>query len=567
MSKKELTLQYGVAVVWPALLGALWPFFPRLVKESPGYTCAIAIGLVARYLGFGPALVSTAVGVVVLFHRAFVLQLPHLTSAQIAVKIALFVGTAIVIASIARQRTEDLREAEEHYRTLVNLSPDGISVSREGRIIFTNGALARMLGARSPEELTGRHYRDVIREDSMALVEERIRRVEAGESVSWAEEKWLRLDGTTIDVETSAIPIRKDGALLVQLFTRDLTARKEAEKAIEESHSRLQAMFDASIDAIIFLDASGHYIDANPAALALYGYSREEFLRMRIGDLAPKEKAAEIQKFWSRIAAGEDVSGSFTVRRKDGSPGMIDFRIKSDVLPGLHISFMHDVTAQKQAEESLRQLSLRLLRSRDEERRRIARQLHETTAQTLAALRMNLARLNESAADDQREPVRDSIELSDQAIKEIRTLSYLLHPPLMDEMGLVPALKWYVNGFEQRSGIAVTLDIAGLTERLPPEIENVVFRIVQEALSNIHRHSGSAVASIRLERQDDSVVVAIADRGHGLPAEMRDQPLGGAAMPGVGIAGMHERIRELKGEMVLHSDDHGTTVTVKLPVR
>jgi PAS domain S-box-containing protein len=567
MWRKEWTLRYGAAIVWPALLGALWPFFPRLVKESPGYTCAIAVGLVARYLGFGPAVASTAVGILVLFHRAFVLQLPHLTSAEIAVKIALFVGTAVVIASIARQRTEDLREAEEHYRTLVELSPDGISVSREGRMIFANGALARMLGARSPEELAGRHYRDVIRVDSMALVEERIRRVEAGESVSWAEEKWLRLDGTTIEVETSAIPLHKDGALLVQLFTRDLTVRKEAEKTIEESHRRLQAMFDASIDAIIFLDASGHYIDANPAALALYGYSKDEFLRMRIGDLTPTERRDEIQKVWSRVAAGEDVGGPFVMRTKDGNRRTIEFRIKSNVLPGLHYSVMHDVTAQKQAEESLRRLSLRLLRSRDEERRRIARQLHETTAQTLAALRMNLARLNESASDDHRELVRDSIELSDQAIKEIRTLSYLLHPPLMDEMGLLPALKWYVSGFEQRSGIAVTLDVAGLAERLPAEIENVVFRIVQETLSNIHRHSGSAVASIRLERQDDSLVVEIADRGHGLPAEMRHKPLGDAAMLGVGIAGMHERVRELNGEMALHSDDHGTAVTVKLPVR
>src|SRR6185369_7694389 len=124
-------------------------------------------------------------------------------------------------------------EAEKRYRQLVELCPDGISISREGRIVFTNSALARMLGASGPEQLIGRGYRETIHPDSLALVEERIERVLAGETAGWAKEKWLRLDGSVIEVETAAVPITQNGTVLVQLFTRDLTERNDAEKMLE----------------------------------------------------------------------------------------------------------------------------------------------------------------------------------------------------------------------------------------------------------------------------------------------------------------------------------------------
>jgi len=566
MLTKALALRYAAATALPLLVGGLWFRLPDILQQSPAYVCALLVGVVARFIGFGPALATTGLSVAVLLERGFPTHSPSLDASELITKLSLFLGASVIIASISRQKSREVLEAEGHYRALVELSPDGISVSRNGVIIFTNSGLARMLGARSAKDLIGKHYSQVVHVESVAKVEERIRRVEAGEAVPWIEEKWIRLDGTTIEVENSAVPMRRQGQLLVQLFTRDLTERKEAARKLDESYRRLQALFETSIDAILFIDGAGHYIDANPAASALLGYSREELARMKVGDLTPPERAAEIREIWRRISAGEDVAGDFVARKKDGNARTIEFRMKANVLPGLHYSVIHDVSRQKEAEANLRNLSLRLLRSQDEERRRIARQLHETTAQTLAALRMNLARLNESARDDQRELTRDSIELTEQAIREIRTLSYLLHPPLMEELGLVPALKWYVSGFEQRSGIAVTLDIPNELERLAPEIENAVFRIVQEALSNIHRHSGSAVASIRVARQETCLLVEIADRGRGLPAGISDRLSEPAAL-GVGIAGMNERIRELHGEMQIRSGDDGTTLSVRLPLQ
>jgi len=445
-------------------------------------------------------------------------------------------------------------EAEERYRRLVELSPEGICVSVDGRIEFANSAMVEMLGAHDVSEIIGRSYRETVHPESLALVEGRIERVLAGKPVPWVEEKWLRLDGSTVYVETAAVPITRHGAVFVQVFVRDLTARKQAEEALQEQRQRLQALFDNSIDGIILIDNDGHYIDVNPAVTKLLGYTREELLQMRVGDITPAGKKDAIREVWRHLVAGESTHGVFQVEGKDGVKHFVELQALGHVRPGLHYGILHDITEQKSAEESLRSLSLGLLRSQDEERRRISRQLHETTGQSLAALRMNLARLKESATP---QLIEDSLALVDQSIKEIRTLSYLLHPPLMDDLGLVSALEWYAGGFEQRSGIAVTFDAAADIGRLPPEIETTVFRVVQEALTNIHRHSGSSVATIRLQRVDGNLCIEVADRGSGFAEN---------AAPGVGLAGMYERIRDLGGEIDMQSGEKGTTLTVRLPL-
>lgn len=447
-----------------------------------------------------------------------------------------------------------MRESEERYRRLVELSPEGICVSVDGRIEFANSAMVQMLGARDVNEVIGRSYREAVHPDSLALVEGRIAQVLAGKPVPWVEEKWLRLDGSVVEVETAAVPIMRHGAVFVQVFVRDLTARKQAEEALQEQRQRLQALFDNSIDAIILLDDAGNYIDVNPAVTKLLGYSREELLRMKIGDISPVERKGFIREVWSHLVAGEPTHGVNVVQGKDGVRHIVEMQALGQVRPGLHYSILHDITEQKSAEESLRNLSLGLLRSQDEERQRISRQLHETTGQNLAALRMNLARMKESPTP---ELIDDSLALVEQSIKEIRTLSYLLHPPLMDDLGLVPALEWYAGGFEQRSGIAVTFDAAADIGRLPPEIETTVFRVVQEALTNIHRHSESPVATIRLQRSDGNLLVEVGDQGRGFAEN---------AAPGVGLTGMYERIRDLNGEIDIKSGEQGTTLTVRLPL-
>ncbi len=219
------------------------------------------------------------------------------------------------------------------------------------------------------------------------------------------------------------------------------------------------------------------------------------------------------------------------------------------------------------ANQNLRELSARLLQLQDEERRRIARELHDSVGQMLAALNMNLSAVR---ADIERlsktaNALADSESLVHEMTTEVRTISHLLHPPLLDEAGLSSALRWYVDGFAVRSKIHVDLDLPEDLGRLHRESETAVFRVVQECLTNIHRHSGSPVAHIRLRQRDHEVLVEIADKGKGIPPEKREE-MSSSGTPGVGIRGMRERLRQLGGTLEIDSNATGTLISVRLPV-
>ena len=213
-------------------------------------------------------------------------------------------------------------------------------------------------------------------------------------------------------------------------------------------------------------------------------------------------------------------------------------------------------------------LSQRLLRVQDEERRRVARDLHDATGQTLAALRMAVASLectlqgNQSTA----EVISDIAALADKALKEIRTVSYLLHPPLLDEVGFTAAAQWYVEGFAERSGIKATLDFAKGPKRLPIEIETALFRVLQESLTNVHRHSGSSEVRVCFQHQADAVRLEIADCGCGIPAQVLKCVSEGSTGTGVGLAGMRERLDELSGALEINSSGSGTTLRAIVPL-
>ncbi len=220
-----------------------------------------------------------------------------------------------------------------------------------------------------------------------------------------------------------------------------------------------------------------------------------------------------------------------------------------------------------QQSQQLRELSSRLQQTQDEERRHIARELHDSAGQLIAALGMNLASMTQHL---RKNPVLgktldDSQSLVQQLNKEIRTTSYLLHPPLLDENGLPEAIRWYVEGLMERGNLIVDLNIAEDFGRLPDDAELAVFRVVQESLTNIHRHSESKTAMIQLTRNAEHITVTIQDAGRGIPAEKLEGIQ--AQRSGVGIAGMRERIRHFKGAMNIHSDGSGTRISVMLPIR
>lgn len=229
-----------------------------------------------------------------------------------------------------------------------------------------------------------------------------------------------------------------------------------------------------------------------------------------------------------------------------------------------------EIAERKEAQESLQELSGRLLRLRDEEQRRIARELHDSTVQTLGALAIDLEKVQQLIPDGDKLKVQkllaDGCELVERATAELRTISYLLHPPILDDLGLEGVLPWYAAGFSDRSGIHVNVDVQSNLGRLPHELELTLFRIVQEGLTNIHRHSKSPGAEITLFREAHRVTLQIADQGRGIPLTYLGPDSNGGAVIGVGIAGMRERVRQFGGQLQIESGENGTSLIATLPI-
>jgi PAS domain S-box-containing protein len=325
-------------------------------------------------------------------------------------------------------------------------------------------------------------------------------------------------------------------------------------------------------DVICTPDLAGNFTSFNKAAERLTGYTREEALRMNFSQLlAPEQRKAGVQAGEGRPADGGPATHELVIAAKDGRRLTLEVStrlIYEDGMPVGVQGIARDVTERRRAERSVRQLSGRLLRLQDEERRRIARELQDSTSQSLAALAMSLAQVQESAAalePPARKALVTSLELAEQSSKEIRTLSYLLHPPLLDELGLPSALKWYAEGFAERSGLAVELEVCPGLGRLHQELELTLFRIVQESLTNIHRHSASPRASIRVAPDGGDVRLEVMDQGRGMPAETLHAARSACAGVGVGIAGMRERVSQLGGRLEIESGEGGTTLTAVLP--
>src|ERR1700730_12163074 len=349
--------------------------------------------------------------------------------------------------------------------------------------------------------------------------------------------------------------------------------------------------------AVIITDVAGLVTYWNPFAEKLYGWTSEEVVGQSImGITVATETAEEAARHMAQLQAGESWAGEFGVRCKDGKflPALVTLsplRNENGGTVGI-VGISQDLSGRKQIEEhlrtaraelerrveerteelrkanaSLRDLSARLLQIRDQEARRLARELHDSVGQMLAAIGMNLATVQaqaEKLAQAGARAVADNSILVKQISDEIRTISYLLHPPMLDEGGLASALHWYVDGFRSRSKIQVELEVAPDLGRLSADMETTIFRMVQECLTNIHRHSGSKSAVIRVSKKGAQIVVAAEDSGVGIPQEKLGLTLEGWS--GLGFRGMAERIRHLGGKLEIRSTNTGTAVTAKLPL-
>jgi two-component system NarL family sensor kinase len=217
---------------------------------------------------------------------------------------------------------------------------------------------------------------------------------------------------------------------------------------------------------------------------------------------------------------------------------------------------------------ALQNLSQQLLRVQDEERRRVARDLHDSTGQTLTALKISVALLQRKLGDDNEiaEELSEIERLTESALREIRTTSYLLHPPLLDEAGFASAAKWYIEGFAQRSGMRVRADFGQEAERLPSTVEIALFRVLQESLTNVHRHAGTSEVDVSFWREPQARILEVRDYGRGIPKRLMTRLGTPVRDSGVGLAGMRERLNEIRGGLEIEQADPGTRVRAIVPV-
>jgi two-component system, NarL family, sensor kinase len=234
------------------------------------------------------------------------------------------------------------------------------------------------------------------------------------------------------------------------------------------------------------------------------------------------------------------------------------------------VGVMNDITDLKRAEERIRALTSRMMRVQDDERRRISRELHDSLGQYLTSVKINVELVKRESPglnETHRALLAESSQTLERCVQEVRSVSYVLHPPLLDELGLLSALRWYAGGFAERSGVHVNLNVPHEFSRLPDEMELAIFRIVQESLTNIQRHSRSDVAWVRLSEHEDRAEIQITDTGVGIPGHVVERITQGKTLEGVGLRGMYERVRELGGRLEIESTGMGTAVSAVLPLR
>ncbi len=512
---------------------------------------------------------------------------------------------------LARQAVE---KRERQFREMIDALPAAIyTTDAEGRLTHFNPAAVEFSG-RTPELGTDQWciswkllYPDgrpmPHDECPMAIALKEGRVIEGAEAIA------ERPDGKRRWFTPYPTLLRDDQGKIIGGINMlvDITARKQA----EEATAYLAAIVSSSDDAILSKNLDGVIRSWNQSAERLFGYSTKEAIGKHITIIVPSDRRTEEDNILSRLRRGERIDHFETVRRrKDGttfdvsltispindSAGRVigasnvardisdlkrverDLRDSEERYRTLAETLDAEVRARtKELEErnneilrqtqQVRELSWRLLRTQDEERRHIARELHDSAGQTLTVLGMNLVQFVQKTGRTAPEVAGEAEtiqEMVQQLHRDIRTTSYLLHPPLLDESGLYSALNWYTQGLAERSGLQISLEMSENFGRLPGDMELVVFRLIQECLTNIHRHSGSRLASIQVVRESDQVAIKVRDQGAGMSPERLAQIQLGVS--GVGIRGMRERLRQFKGELQIDSDSTGTEISVTIPL-
>jgi len=488
-----------------------------------------------------------------------------------------YIGTAVDLTERKALETA-LRESEERYRQFVEMTPDGVGVVFRGKCIFANAALAGLLGGKSGDEFTGKNVLEWFHSGSRARVAAWLASPpDMAKSEALLEERLTRRRGDPVEVEIAALPFLHQNQPATLMILRDITRRKRTIEALRESESLFRQVVDSDMVGILFWDVHGNITHANSVFLNMIGFTPKDVLigRVRWDDITPPDYVHLDQIALKELAE----KGVFTPFEKeyvrpDGR--RVPVLLGGALLQGSKdkgVSFCLDITKRRrveqerdnlfqelrQAHDRLRALSSRLVEVQEAERRRIARELHDEVGQELTALKLEL---QSAGTQSQNTPTR-ALASVDRLLSLIRDMSLELRPTMLDDLGLTPALHWQCDRHSTLGRLRVEFRHNGVEgRRFPSDIETAAYRIVQEALTNVVRHSGAGEAQVRVWAGDTSLAVQIEDRGRGFDVET-------ALSPGIssGLSGMRERVALLGGRFSIESTRRdGTILTAELPL-
>jgi PAS domain S-box-containing protein len=389
----------------------------------------------------------------------------------------------------------------------------------------------------------------------------------------WHETK----SGEVFQVEIAAQALILNGRPAWFVIVMDMSEHLRLQEALFHSRRRLQALFDNALDAILLANDAGEYVDANTAACALLCCNRDEILNLHVWDLPADDSVSHTREGWATFLKEGRMSGGYQLRARDGSLRDVEFRSVANVLPGLHLAILRDVTMEnairrdgqarlQESHEQSRRAAARARARREEDRTRMARELHDQLGQALAALKIDLHWVGQQVTasdrlDEVTEKIGGMMRLVDETISRVRRISSELRPPVLDKLGLIAALEWEAEEFSRRTHIRT---------RVRPGVEQVdldrghattVFRILQEALTNVATHAAASNVRIAVSLASTELRIRIADDGRGIAP---DQTSGSVAL---GILGMRERASLLGGTVaVRRGRRRGTIVTIAIPL-
>ena len=486
---------------------------------------------------------------------------------------------------------EDLKRAEDRIRLIIDALPTMVwTMEPNGAVDFVNQRWMDYMGLSLKEEMD-EPTRPVHSEDLPRVLEKWRADMAAGEA-SEDEMRLRRADGEYRWFLVRTAPLRDEQGNILKWYgvSIDIEDRKRAEEAVksserEQRHIAAQlerertrlveaqemgkiGSWEAELQSmnVIWSDQTHRIFETDPSRFHATRPKFREFIH-------PEDRAKVDAAFVASLEKRSPSTVEYRIVMPDGRVKIVEERWQAfhdeEGKPVRVAGTCRDITERVRAEEELQRLSGQLLRLQDQERRRIARDLHDSTGQDLVALATTLSQLHASIPSPSRKLRKLASQcqaLADQCIREVRTLSYLLHPPMLDEAGLEDAIRDYASGFTERTGIEVEVEISPHLGRMIPDVEVALFRVVQESLTNIQRHSGSPQARIRIDRDPAKITLEIGDKGNGISGNLRRRKAESPFGPGVGIPSMHERVKLIGGHLEIESSNSGTTVRVTIPI-